>query len=149
MEYAENGDLHRVMRKHRHNGMRFSELELWRWSFEILMGLAYLHRMSIMHRDIKALNIFLDRHNRIKIGDLGVSKILTEDQLQATKIGTPLYLSPEQINQTPYDFKIDIWGLGCCLFHLAALEPPFQGDNLISLGKAIVEETPKRLEFYS
>jgi len=51
-----------------------------------------------MHRDIKTLNIFLDRHNKIKIGDLGVSRMMTNEVLfQGTKVGTPLYLSPEQV----------------------------------------------------
>lgn len=55
----------------------------------------------------------------------------------ATKIGTPLYLSPEQVKQKPYDFKVDIWGIGCCLYHIARFCPPFNGDNLIALGNNI------------
>ncbi len=62
-----------------------------------------------------------------------------------TRVGTPLYLSPELVKQQPYDHKIDIWALGCVLHHMAALEPPFYGDNLIALGFAIVNKPAKRI----
>jgi serine/threonine protein kinase len=65
--------------------------------------------------------------------------------LQGTRVGTPLYLSPELVKQQPYDHKIDIWALGCVFYHMAALEPPFIGDNLISLGYNIVNKAPKQL----
>jgi serine/threonine protein kinase len=58
-----------------------------------------------------------------------------------TKIGTPLYLSPEQVKQKPYDFKVDIWGIGCCLYHMCNFRPPFIGDNLIALGNNIGKES--------
>ena len=150
MEYASNGDLHKLMRKNWQIGMRFSEIELWRWGFEIIIAIAYLHKNQILHWDIKSLNIFLDSHKQIKVGDLGVSKILTSESIfQATKVWTPLYLSPEQIKQTPYDFKVDIWGYGCCLYHLAAMEPPFKGDNLIVLGQSILNDKPGPMSQYS
>lgn len=47
--------------------------------------------------------------------------------MQGTRVGTPLYLSPELIKQKPYSFKVDVWALGCVIYHLAALEPPFAG----------------------
>lgn len=46
------------------------------------------------------------------------------------RVGTPLYLSPEVVREQAYDYKIDTWAFGCCLYHLAALEPPFLGDNI-------------------
>ena len=56
-----------------------------------------------------------------------------------------MYFSPEVIRQMPYDYKVDSWALGCCLFHLAALEPPFSGENIEQLGNNIVNEEPKKL----
>ncbi len=77
---------------------------------------------------------------------MGVSKIVSNiNALHCTKVGTPLYLSPELIKQIPYDFKVDIWSAGCSMYHLACLEPPFQGDNLIVLGNNIVKMAHKPL----
>jgi NIMA (never in mitosis gene a)-related kinase len=65
-------------------------------------------------------------------------------------VGTPLYLAPEQVKHQGYDFKVDIWSLGCLLYLLTALEPPFHGHNLIQLGHDIVRRTQKPLsERYS
>ena len=65
--------------------------------------------------------------------------------MQGTRVGTPLYLSPELIKQKPYSFKVDIWALGCVIYHLAALEPPFTGENLIALGNNIANKKPKAI----
>ncbi len=106
----------------------------------------YLHKQNIIHRDIKTLNIFLNKDNEIKLGDLGVSKIISNStKLQAARVGTPLYLAPEVIKHQPYDFKVDIWAVGCVLYHLAALHPPFEGPNLIALGYNIVHKYPRKL----
>ena len=119
MEYAQGGDLHSLMRKRRSKNKMFSEHQIWRWAYEICLGVRYLHEKSILHRDIKSLNIFLTKTNRVKIGDLGISKIFSGSvKYQATKIGTPLYLSPEQVKQKPYDLKVDIWGIGWWLYHI-------------------------------
>jgi NIMA (never in mitosis gene a)-related kinase len=92
------------------------------------------------------LNLFLGKNKNIKIGDMGVSKIVSNiNALHCTRVGTPLYLSPELIQQIPYDFKVDIWSVGCSIYHLACLEPPFQGDNLIVLGNNIVKMPHKQL----
>ena len=62
----------------------------------------------------------------VKIADLGISRAVAGAQgLQVSKIGTPLYLSPEVLRKLPFDYKIDIWALGCLMHYLASLEPPF------------------------
>eukprot|EP00826_Nyctotherus_ovalis_P003204 TRINITY_DN10646_c0_g7_i1.p1 TRINITY_DN10646_c0_g7~~TRINITY_DN10646_c0_g7_i1.p1 ORF type:complete len:398 (-),score=66.33 TRINITY_DN10646_c0_g7_i1:815-2008(-) len=65
--------------------------------------------------------------------------------MQGTRVGTPLYLSPELIKQQPYNCKVDVWATGCVLYHIACLEPPFVGENLIALGNSIVFKEPKDL----
>eukprot|EP00826_Nyctotherus_ovalis_P018307 TRINITY_DN15466_c0_g2_i1.p1 TRINITY_DN15466_c0_g2~~TRINITY_DN15466_c0_g2_i1.p1 ORF type:complete len:548 (-),score=120.59 TRINITY_DN15466_c0_g2_i1:278-1900(-) len=144
MEYATQGDLHATIRKMKYQRKQFEEEEIWRFARELGQGLQYLHSKNIIHRDIKCLNIFLS-HNTIKIGDLGVSKIVVDREIEGTRVGTPLYLSPELVKQQPYDYKVDMWALGCVLHYVAALEPPFQGDNLIALGNNIVSSCPRPL----
>ena len=145
MEYAELGDLYTLIKHYKRHQKYFDELLLWRIAYEILAGLEYLHSNNIIHRDIKCLNLFLSKDHHVKIGDLGVSTISALGGMHCTRVGTPLYLSPELVKQIPYDYKTDIWSFGCSLYHLASLEPPFSGNNLIVLGNNIVKGRPKEL----
>ena len=146
MEYAELGDLYSLIKHYKKHSNFFSELDLWKISSEILSGLDYLHSHNIIHRDIKCLNLFITKDRHIKIGDLGVSAFSSGvDNFHYTRVGTPLYISPELVKQKPYDYKTDIWSFGCSLYHLACLEPPFTGGNLIVLGNNIVKGVPKSL----
>ena len=146
MEYAELGDLYSLIKHYKKHSKFFSELDLWKISSEILSGLNYLHTHNIIHRDIKCLNLFITKDRHIKIGDLGVSAFSSGgENFHYTRVGTPLYISPELVKQKPYDYKTDIWSFGCSLYHLACLEPPFTGGNLIVLGNNIVKGVPKAL----
>ena len=150
MEYAELGDLYTLIKHYKRHQKFFEEIILWRIAFEVLNGLEYLHSNNIIHRDIKCLNLFLSKDHHVKIGDLGVSTITSLGGMHCTRVGTPLYLSPELVKQIPYDYKTDIWSFGCSLYHLASLDPPFTGNNLIVLGNNIVKGRPKELPgFYS
>ena len=146
MEYAELGDLYSLIKHYKKHSKFFSELDLWKISSEILSGLDYLHTHNIIHRDIKCLNLFITKDRHIKIGDLGVSAFSSGgENFHYTRVGTPLYISPELVKQKPYDYKTDIWSFGCSLYHLACLEPPFTGGNLIVLGNNIVKGVPLAL----
>ena len=86
------------------------------------MGVEYLHGRKILHRDIKTLNVFLDKNDKLRIGDLGVAKILNNTYSFAnTTVGSPYYLSPEICEEKPYNTKSDIWALGCVLYELCTL----------------------------
>ncbi|CAD8199171.1 unnamed protein product [Paramecium pentaurelia] len=146
MEYAEGGDLQKLLKDYKEKRKFMQEETIWEMSKELSSALQHLHENNIIHRDIKTLNVFLTKDKRVKLGDLGVSKIFNSDTaLQGTRVGTPLYLSPELVQHQPYDYKVDIWALGCVVFYMAALEPPFQGENLIALGYSIVNRAPKAL----
>ncbi len=95
-----------------------------------------MHEKRIMHRDLKPANIFLTLDGTVKLGDFGLSRELSEHTFQAhSKVGTPLYMSPEVLRGDGYDFKSDIWSMGCLLYELAMLKSPFkaEGLNLYSL----------------
>jgi NIMA (never in mitosis gene a)-related kinase len=122
---------------------------------QIVLALRECHehkeRGKILHRDIKPGNVFFDVHNNVKLGDFGLSRILSEESIYAkTNVGTPYYMSPEQINEASYDEKTDIWSTGCVLYEMVALRPPFQASNPIALATKIVDAKIERIpERYS
>ena len=75
----------------------------------------------------------------MKVGDLNVSKIARQDGLNYTQAGTPYYASPEVWRDKPYDFKSDVWSLGCITYEMAALHLPFQAKDMASLYKRVTK----------
>ena len=94
------------------------------WFIQILFGISVLHSKKVLHRDLKSANIFLTSNKTIKIGDFGISKVLDNTSAK-TFVGTPYYLSPEVCENRPYDFKSDLWSLGCILYELCTLGVSF------------------------
>ena len=132
MEFADDGDLAKKIDYNKKHRCRFDENLIWEWIFQLLYGLEYLHGHHIMHRDLKSANVFLMKNGVLKIGDLNVSK-LSKSNFQRTKTGTPYYLAPEVWEDRPYDYKCDIWSLGCIIYELCTLVPPFRGTSLKKL----------------
>jgi NIMA (never in mitosis gene a)-related kinase len=77
----------------------------------------------------QSANIFITKDGKVKLGDLNVSKI-TEKGLCHTQTGTPNYASPEVWKDEPYGPKSDVWSLGCAIYEMATLKPPFQADDM-------------------
>lgn len=142
MEYINGGDLHKLILLHQEKKSFLPEPEIWRMASELSTAIQYLHNKNIIHRDIKTMNILITKDHKIKLADLGASKIVSAP-MQVTRVGTPLYLAPELVKHRPYDYKVDIWALGCVIYSLAKLQPPFQAENLITLGMQIVSKTPE------
>lgn len=130
-EWAAAGDLKRQLRKTLEKQSTFDERIIWKYFSQIADAISHMHDRRIMHRDLKPANIFLTLDGTVKVGDLGLSRELSEHTLQAhSKVGTPLYMSPEVIRGDGYDFKSDIWSLGCLLYELALLKSPFRQEGL-------------------
>lgn len=130
-EWAAAGDLKRQLRKAQERGVGFEERVIWKYFSQICSAMQHMHEKRIMHRDLKPANIFLTLDGTIKVGDLGLSRELSEHTIQAhSKVGTPLYMSPEVLKGDGYDFKSDIWSLGCLLYELAMLKSPFKSEGL-------------------
>ena len=101
--------------------------------------------MHILHRDIKCANIFLTKDKeQNKLADMNVS-IVTANGMARTQTGTPYYASPEVWQEKPYSAKCDIWSLGCVLYELACLRPPFVSHDLKSLKRTIISGVYKRI----
>ena len=132
MEYADGGDLAKKITLAKKARKFFVENLIWEWIIQLLNGVLFLHEKHIMHRDLKSANIFLLENGVLKIGDLNVSKLSKSDYAR-TKTGTPYYLAPEVWEDRPYNYKCDIWSLGCIIYELCCLVPPFRGTNFKEL----------------
>ncbi|XP_070594753.1 serine/threonine-protein kinase Nek4 isoform X7 [Erythrolamprus reginae] len=103
-------------------------------------GKQYLHEKHILHRDLKTQNVFLTRSNIIKVGDLGIARVLdNQHDMARTLIGTPYYMSPELFSNRPYNYKSDVWALGCCAYEMATLKHAFNAKDMNSLVYRIIE----------
>lgn len=140
MNYADGGDLSSKLKSQR--GRLFSENEILDIFVQICLAIKHVHDRKVLHRDIKGQNIFLMKNGMIKLGDFGISKVLTSTIDKArTMVGTPYYLSPEIVEGKPYNFKSDVWSLGVLLYELCTLKPPFDGSSIRQLGMNIVRGT--------
>ncbi len=104
-------------------------------------ALDYAHRKGIIHRDIKPANIILTTDSKVKITDFGIAKVASSNLTTTGQfLGTPNYMSPEQVSGAPVDGRSDIFSLGVVLYELLTGRKPFQGDNLTAISYKIVHE---------
>ncbi|KAK7397208.1 hypothetical protein VNO78_18375 [Psophocarpus tetragonolobus] len=106
----------------------FPEAVIRTYTKQLLLGLEYLHKNGIMHRDIKGANILVDNKGCIKLADFGASKQVVElATISGAKSmkGTPYWMAPEVILQTGHSFSADIWSVGCTVIEMATGKPPW------------------------
>jgi len=138
MEYLGGGDLSGRIGFLQRAKSVLSEKQVWRYSLQILQGLKALHQHKIIHRDIKPGNLFLsDDFQTVKVGDLNTSKIMGDKKLTNTVIGTPFYLAPEIWKNAKYDYRCDVFSLGCVVYEMASLRPPFKSSSVEELYKLV------------
>nr|XP_016847085.1 PREDICTED: serine/threonine-protein kinase Nek4 isoform X3 [Anolis carolinensis] len=138
MGFCEGGDLYHKLKEQK--GQLLPESQVVEWFVQIAMALQYLHEKHILHRDLKTQNVFLTRSNIIKVGDLGIARVLENQyDMASTLIGTPYYMSPELFSNKPYNYKSDVWALGCCAYELVTLKHAFNAKDMNSLVYRIIE----------
>ena len=131
-KFCEGGDIYSKIQKQKEVNDYFNEEQILNWFVQILLGLNYIHKNGIIHRDIKPQNIFILNKHIICIGDFGIAKIINQIQTQTMTsiIGTPLYMSPESFNEpNKKNFASDIWSTGCCLYEICNLKHAFGADR--------------------
>jgi len=142
-EYADGGDISHQITKCQKDRSHLREADVWRILLGMCHGLKALHDMRILHRDLKCANVFL--HHSVdnpqetvaKLGDFNVSKVAKRG-LCMTQTGTPYYASPEVWRDMPYDAKSDMWSLGCVLYEMLALRPPFRAEDMEGLYRKVL-----------
>ena len=120
---------------------RFRAADIERIMTQILAALDYSHRQGVVHRDIKPANIFLLADGTVKVADFGIAHIESSSLTQVgTVVGTPNYMSPEQIMGLPVDGRSDIFSTGVILYQFLTGERPFAGSSTTTMQKVLKEE---------
>ncbi|CAB4257187.1 similar to Saccharomyces cerevisiae YAR018C KIN3 Nonessential serine/threonine protein kinase [Maudiozyma barnettii] len=166
MEYCSKGDLQKLIVHYKEEHKYMPEQTIWAILAQLLMALYRCHygedpaqlvtiydrmrppsshpRNVVIHRDLKPGNVFLTSSGSsgsvgtIKLGDFGLAKALgNSTQFATTYVGTPYYMSPEVLMDQPYSPLSDVWSLGCIVYEMCTLRPPFQAKNYVELQNKI------------
>ena len=141
-------------------GQNLKQLVIRRGPLKVRMAInvmrqvaAALHRASsrgIIHRDIKPENIMLASTGEVKVADFGLARVAGDEGLNLTQVGltlgTPLYMSPEQVEGRPVDPRSDLYSFGVTCYEMLAGQPPFHGDTALSVAVQHLKSEPPRLE---
>lgn len=166
MEYCSKGDLQKLIAHYKQEHKYMPEQTIWSILAQLLMALYRCHygedaaalvtiydrmrspsshpRNVVIHRDLKPGNVFLTSSGDstsvglVKLGDFGLAKALENSiQFATTYVGTPYYMSPEVLMDQPYSPLSDVWSLGCIVYEMCTLRPPFQAKNYVELQNKI------------
>ncbi len=138
MEYIEGDTLEKFCRKKN----RLSLHRVVEIALNVCNALDYSHKRGIIHRDIKPANIMLDKDGIVKITDFGIAQ-MTEHTAVSGFVGTPSYMSPEQLKDEIVGSQSDIFSLGCVIYELLASKKVFPGDNNFSIMYKITSTEPE------
>src|SRR6266513_2165242 len=129
-------------------GRQFDRKECVRIMCELLDALEFAHEAGVVHRDIKPANVMLDSQGRAKLTDFGVARVTDSDRTHAertqagTVVGTPAYMSPEQIQGQRIDRRTDIFSAGVILYQFLTGQKPFTGEGAWTVAKKIIQDDP-------
>ncbi len=133
LQYFPDGDLADKIRYHADKKLYFPEDTVWKYFSQILYATKYLHDNGIIHRDIKTSNLLITKLGNLKLIDFNTCKTIGNNlkmSLKHTQIGTPYYMSPELINNSKYNYKVDIWSIGCVLYEIILLKQAFKCNHI-------------------
>jgi len=146
MAYVDGGDLTQVLRKEG----RLPRERMLNIMRQLAAALAAAHAVNVVHRDLKPQNILLGQGDHVYVTDFGIAKTLESDRTSVTRtgavLGTPLYMSPEQVEGKPVDHRSDIYTLGLIFYEMLTGILPFSGDSTFQLMYQRVHQLPKRPE---
>lgn len=139
MQYIEGPSLQRLIAQ----GEKFSVQEITKLMEQVCSALDYAHQHGIVHRDIKPGNVLLDNNRKPYICDFGVARVDTSTLTQSgTAVGTPSYMSPEQVMGKKIDKRSDIFSIGCILYEFLTGRRPFEAESITTVIYKIINEEP-------
>ena len=144
MEHCAGGDLAERIKSAKQRALSFNSHVIYHCAAAVSAALHHCHSQRLLHRDLKPANILLSSadadvsESTLKLADFGLSRVLSSSASHAqTHVGTPYYLAPEQIRGDGVGCASDVWALGCVLYEMATLNPPFRAANALSLARII------------
>ncbi len=139
MEFVDGKTLEEIIEK----SIEYTPVQKMDIIIQICEGLNYAHKNGIVHRDIKPGNIIITQDGKAKITDFGIAKaVATSTTVLGTILGTPGYMSPEQITGKSVDHRTDVFSLGTVFYEFLTGEKPFPGKNLTEILYRVVNESP-------
>ena len=148
LEFPNNNLRHKIDYAFK-NEMRMEESTIFEVLTQLLIGLNYLHKKGIIHRNLESKNIFLTKNRLIKISNFNSCLIMNKSNINQPHINKSLYTAPEIWNKKKFNYKCDIWSLGCIIYEMASLSLPFSLDNsnkMLDFKDGKIKPIP---EFYS
>jgi serine/threonine-protein kinase len=143
MAYVEGEDLHHILERERRLPLRRA-VNIAR---QLCAALDAAHTEGVIHRDLKPQNVLIDRADNAYVSDFGLAKSLEDSAAAMTRtgevLGTPRYMSPEQVEGKPADHRCDIYSLGLILYEMVAGEGPFKGESAFQVMYQRVTQKPK------
>jgi serine/threonine protein kinase len=148
MQFIDGGTLKQRLDYFQRAQQMMNTTEIVNIFVQLADALAYAHEQGVIHRDVKPVNVLMDKANRPILSDFGIAKVLASTQVNLTRpgagVGTPEYMSPEQCQGGPVDGRADIYALGVMLFETFTGRTPFLGDNYPALAHSHIYEPPPR-----
>ena len=138
-EFLRNGSLYHALRKKSLSGTQKTFIALG-----IAHGMQRLHELKIIHRDLKSLNILLDKHMVPKIADFGLSRFSDgEETYMTSRVGTYQWMAPELFEAGPYDEKVDVYSYAMILWEMLTGRQPFKGKNVVEIANLVLHQAKR------
>jgi eukaryotic-like serine/threonine-protein kinase len=143
MAYVDGRDLHQIIK----DSAKLPLERVLKFATQLAGALAAAHAENVVHRDLKPQNILVDKNDQVYISDFGLAKSFAEGAVGMTQagalLGTPRYMSPEQVEGKPTDGRSDIYAYGLILYEMATGDVPFTGDSTLGVMYQRIKEKPK------